>query len=333
MTDRTEWLELRDAIELAGRLIFATDWTGSERFAPTQSELNTEITRLHELTPDQIGAEYAALHAWLEAQAERERAASEAAGTRPSGTREGLEKLRAELATLPAQIAAEAKRERAARKAAGAELSKVRERLEKLRAHRRGVERTIEKLSAELAKPVKRSKTHSRSAHEQREFVIDVLSDRIEKAYQPGLAARGRWYEAHAAIDDQGRAGRIRARAHRPARSPVPFGAERWAEIFPPPGETHGFIDGIPTTVALAQFDLETIFAPEPAGRSATRRRPPAPQLQRVEAEMANAINEGRETRESLQAMTEEAMHAQYLASRDTCRRARQNVLSRVVAP
>jgi hypothetical protein len=47
---------------------------------------------------------------------------------------------------------------------------------------------------------------------------------------------------------------------------------------------------------------------------------------------MRRDIAEGRHTPESLDAMLEKQMVAQYGASRDTCRKARTNVLSEFIA-
>jgi hypothetical protein len=106
MTKRTEWLELPDAIEFVGPLIFP-EWTGCERHAPTPEQVNAEIIRLHELTPEQLDAEYASCQAGIEADANGKRATSEAAGVKPSGIREGLEKLRGELAAETNKLAVE----------------------------------------------------------------------------------------------------------------------------------------------------------------------------------------------------------------------------------
>jgi len=96
MTKRTEWLELPEAIEFVGPLIFP-EWTGHKRRAPTHRELSAEIAHLHELTPKQLATEYAAWRTGIEAEAERERVARQAGGAKPSGIREGLEKLHSQL--------------------------------------------------------------------------------------------------------------------------------------------------------------------------------------------------------------------------------------------
>jgi hypothetical protein len=51
-----------------------------------------------------------------------------------------------------------------------------------------------------------------------------------------------------------------------------------------------------------------------------------------IEEAMRRDIAEGRHTPESLDAMLEKQMVAQYGASRDTCRKARTNVLSEFIA-
>src|SRR5271170_5058858 len=128
MTKRTEWLELPEAIEFVGPLIFP-EWTGHERRAPTCSEVGAEIARLYELTPEQLDREYAAWRAGIEAEAKRERSAREAAGAKPSGIREGLEKLRSQLAE------------------------------ETIEARRGALQRTIESLSREPIRPDERSES------------------------------------------------------------------------------------------------------------------------------------------------------------------------------
>jgi hypothetical protein len=232
MTNQTEWLELLEAIEFVGPLMFP-EWTGYERRAPTYRELSADIARLHELTPKQLVRAYVAWRAGIKAEAERERAARQSVEAKPSGIRAGLEKLRSQLA------------------------------VETNEARRHALERAIESLSRELARSDERSKSQSEMARDCREFVIGVLAERIEAEYRPGLAARQRWHEAHAAIDDEGRAGRIRARAYLPGLPPLPVSAAKWPEIFPPPGERRAVIDGIPARIFLAKADLETAFTPD----------------------------------------------------------------------
>jgi len=231
-----------------GPLIFP-EWTGYERHAPTPGQVNAEIARLHELTPEQLDAEYAAWQAGIEADVKGKRATSEAAGVKPSGIREGLEKLCSELAEETNKLAGETNELEA----------------EKIEVRRRALQRTIENLSGELVKPDERLQNQIACARSQ--LVIDLLAERVEEAFQPGLAARKRWWEVHAAVHDEGRAGGIRARACRPGLPPVPFGIERWAEIFPPPGESRAIVDGIPARIFLAKGDLETVFAADKSSK------------------------------------------------------------------
>ncbi len=230
--------------------------------------------------PKQLARECAAWRAGIKAEAKRERAAREAVGTKPSGIREGLEKLRSQLAE------------------------------ETNEARRRALERTIESLSKEPIRPDDRPKSRNEIEQEREQFIIGLLTERVEAAYQPGLAARQRWLEAHAAIDDEGRAGRIRARAHRPALSPLPVSAERWREIFPPPGESRAVIDGIPAHFFVAKSDLEDAFMQtdpssdeqrsEPQKEAKKSRKSHHPTRDRSRQLMEKDIADGKETIESI---------------------------------
>lgn len=316
-----EWLELTEAIEFVGPLIFP-QWTGHERHAPTPRELNAEIARLDELTPEQLAAEYDAWQAGIDAEAERQRAARKAAGDKPSGIREALEKLRLALASATNE------------------------------ARRRALQSTIDSLSGELERADSRNQTE----HERDQFIIGLLTERIEAAYQPGLGARQRWWEAHAAIDDAGRAGRIRARACRPGLPPVPFGMERWPEIFPAPGESRAIVDGIPARIFLAKTDLEIAFAKtdplsdgqhlepqkgarqrlsdaqrlEPQREARQSRESHHPTRDRSRQLMEKDIAEGIESVESIGEMTEEYRAERYGGvSRETARLAWRELVGR----
>src|SRR5579862_4457961 len=155
MTRRTEWLELPQAIELVGPWRFS-EWTGRERYAPSYSELSADLARLADLTPNQIAQEHRARWAGIEAQATQERLAREAAGAKPSGIPEGLEK-------LGAQLAGETDPRR-----------------------RRALEKTIETLSKEPTKAEAPAKSRSQIARKRREFITEDLMERLEASYEPG---------------------------------------------------------------------------------------------------------------------------------------------------
>ena len=314
-----DWLELTKAIELAGPLIHHPEWTGSERYAPSAGEAAAELSRVFNLTPDQLAQEHAAWWARTDAEAKRERAEREAVGAKPSGIKEGVEKLRA-------QLAGETDERR-----------------------RHVLTKVIENLSAAPSKP---DRNPRRIARRRAEFITDVLADWVEASYQPGLAARRRWLETHALIRDEVLAGRVRARASQP-RTPGEIitypSTEKWREIFPSPGDTdtRTEIDGIPAKVVIARADLERVFAPtrpaEPAAAAeptGQKRRSQATLRDRIKAAMIKDLDEGRETPDTLDKISEEALRSQYgrnpdtdkLASRDSCRKAKKKALSEFVA-
>lgn len=85
--------------------------------------------------------------------------------------------------------------------------------------------------------------------------------------------------------------------------------------------------------VTLRRADIERIWGPaEAAPAAAPRKRGPRPALaQGVERRMLDDLQSGHVTREELAGWTEEALKAQYGASRDTCRKARKAALSKFV--
>jgi hypothetical protein len=313
MTRRTDWLELPQAIELVGPRLFS-EWSGHEKYSPVYSELSADLARLADLTPNQIAQEYRAWRAGIEAQAKQERLAREATDAKPSGIREGLEKLRDQLA---------------------GEMNPRR---------RRALEKTIETLSKEPTKAEAPAKSRSQIALDRREFITEDLRERLERSYGPGLAARRRWWDAHMTIGEEVMAGRVRARLDRPGAPSIESWRQSWS--FPPPGDYTTIIDGIPAVVALAKADLDAVFAPrttcpeEPATGDRKRRRSQTPERDRIKAAIVKALEEGRETPDTLDKISEEALRTQYgvkpgidnLASRDTCRKAKKEALSEFVA-
>jgi hypothetical protein len=289
-----DWLEIREAIELADPLIHPTEWTGSERYAPTAGEAAAEVRKVFDLTPDQLAREHAAWSARVDAQAKQERAERKAAGAEPSGIKEGLEKLRAELAG------------------------------ETDERRRRVLTKVIENLSAAPSKP---DRNPRRIARRRAEFITDVLADWTEASYEAGLPARMRWVETHALIRDEVLAGRVRARARLPGGDLAYLSTEKRREIFPSPGDTDARtkIDGIPATIIIARADLERVFAPTQPAEPATaaepqgqKRRSHQPTRERVRDAMQSDIDAGTETLETLDKMTQQYRADHYGVNRET---------------
>ncbi len=90
------------------------------------------------------------------------------------------------------------------------------------------------------------------------------------------------------------------------------------------------------TGVTIRRAAIERIWRPAAKEKekadTAPRKRGPRPALgQRIERRMLEDLATGKVTREALADRTEEALKAEYGASRDTCRKARRAALSKFV--